>query len=152
MPLFFKFQDINLKIINKNSLFKNISRFNRFWRKNTFYFCFLNLHQFYTLRYFLRFKLHEDWIVACYSVCFTHLTLRAALFLFFSSELCSQESLSHKMPFQPSFQKQTYAYEITILRVCLSVCPPSTYELLGRSAWYLVGRWCHSKGSWCNNF
>jgi hypothetical protein len=37
--------------------------------------------------------------------------------------------------------------------VCLSVCLPLiTSEPLGRSSWYLVGRWRHSRGPRCNNF
>jgi hypothetical protein len=37
--------------------------------------------------------------------------------------------------------------------VSLSVCPPLiTFELLGRSSWYSVGKWCQSEGPRWNNF
>jgi hypothetical protein len=47
---------------------------------------------------------------------------------------------------KPTFlKKESEAYEITSLSVCLSVSPLITFEPVGRFLWNSVGRSCHSR-------
>jgi hypothetical protein len=51
------------------------------------------------------------------------------------------------------FPKMKVSFLVTSLSVYPSVCPPLIrFESLGKSSWYLVRRWCHSRGPRCNNF